>query len=71
VAVAERTFTLANGTVLTLGDGIGFDPDGDLHSLQAMADAVAGGALVRAEGHAVPTGSGQALVVEVKAEIDD
>ncbi len=71
VAVAERTFTLASGTVLTLGDGIGFDPDGDLHSLQAMADAVAGGALVRAEGHAVPTGSGQALVVEVKAEIDD
>jgi hypothetical protein len=72
VAVGARTFSLANGTVLTLGDGITFDPEGDLHSLQAMADAVAAGAFVRAEGHAVSTGPGKALVVsEMKAEIDD
>jgi hypothetical protein len=71
VAVAARTFSLASGMVLTLGDGINFDPEGDVHSLQAMADAVAIGAFVRAEGHAVSTGSGEALVVEVKAEIDD
>jgi hypothetical protein len=69
---AARTFTLAGGRVLTLGDGSTFDPEGDLHSLQAMADAVASGAAVRAEGHAVSTGAASALVVgTVKVEIDD
>ena len=71
VAVGAGAFSLANGLVLTLSDGLAFDPDGDLHSLQAMADAVTAGAFVRAEGHAVPTGSGEALVVSLKAEIDD
>ena len=70
----EGAFTLADGTVIRVPAGTIFDPLGDLFSLQAMADAVASGALVRAEGRGTVDSAGPPVVIAaqtVKVEVDN
>jgi hypothetical protein len=58
VDVAGSTFTLANGAVVTLAPHTWIEPDGTLHTLQAVSDALAAQHAVRAEGHAIVTAAG-------------
>jgi len=58
VDVAGSTFTLGDDAVVTVTDQTRFDPEGDLHSLQEVSDALAGNHRVRAEGHATVTAAG-------------
>ena len=73
VDVAGSTFTLGHDEVVTVTDQTRFDPDGDLHSLQEVSDALAGHHRVAAEGHATVTSAGPppaltALFVRFKTE---
>jgi len=52
VDVAGRTLTLASGTIVRVTDDRLIDPMGDLLTLQAAADAIDAGQVVRADGHA-------------------
>ncbi len=72
VDVAGSTFTLGTGAVVTVTAQTKFDPVG-LKTLQAVADTLAKGARVRAEGVGTLTSAGpplaiSALVVELRAE---
>ena len=58
VDVAGGTFTLASGAVVTVTSDTRIDPEGDLHTLQAVSDALAAQHPVRAEGHATVTSAG-------------
>jgi hypothetical protein len=69
VDVAGSSFTLGNGAVVTVTDQTRLEPEGDLHTLQAVADALTAHQRVRADGHATLTSAGPplaltALVVE-------
>lgn len=66
------TFTLANGTLVEM-NGTTIDAEGDLLSLQAVADAVTDGQNVRAEGDAnvVTTDPRVLSAVVVKFEVDE
>jgi hypothetical protein len=73
VDVAGSTFTLGHDEVVTVTDQTRFDPEGDLHSLQEVSDALAGHHRVGAEGHATVTSAGPppaltALFVRFKTE---
>ena len=69
--VTARTFTLGDGTVISLPDDDRIDARGDMLTLQAVADALAAGAsTVRAEGHAVLEGT-DLVAVSAKFETDD
>jgi hypothetical protein len=72
VDVAGSTFTLGKGAVVTVTTQTKFDPEG-LQTLQAVADTLAKGARVRAEGVGTLTSAGpppaiSALMVEFRAE---
>ncbi|MDH5195683.1 MAG: DUF5666 domain-containing protein [Gemmatimonadota bacterium] len=72
--VAAGTFVLTNGTVVQLTDSTVIEIEGDLMTLQAVADALATGAIVRAEGRATVESSGPPatlLALKVKWEVDD
>ena len=58
VDVAGSTFTLANGAVVTVTSETMIESEGDLHTLQAVSDAIAAHHTVRAEGHATVTSAG-------------
>ena len=58
VDVAASTFTLANGAVVSVTGETHIEAEGDLHTLQAVSDALAAQHTVRAEGHAVVTSAG-------------
>jgi hypothetical protein len=58
VDVTGSTFTLASGAVVTLTSETRIDSEGDLHTLQAVSDALAAQHPVRAEGHATVTSAG-------------
>ena len=58
VDVAGSTFTLANGAVVTVTSETTIESEGDLHTLQAVSDAIAAHHTVRAEGHATVTSAG-------------
>lgn len=72
VDAAGGTFTLANGTLVEM-NGTTIDPEGDLLSLEAVADAVADGQNVRAEGDAnvVSTDPRVLSAMVVKFEVDE
>jgi hypothetical protein len=74
VDIAGRRFTLRDGTVVRLVDGTRTDDDDDgLSSLEAVAEALADGQLVEAEGKAiVETAEPRVLIaIEVEFEIED
>lgn len=71
VDVGARTFTLAGGDQVRLDDETTIEADGDLHSLEAVADAVDAGRPVRAEGDAVEESDGTWRALSVKFEVDD
>lgn len=67
-------FVLASGTIVKLTDQTVPDPLGDLMTLQAVADALTAGKVVRAEGRAVVESSGPPPVLvaaTVKWEVDN
>jgi hypothetical protein len=71
VDVAGSTFTLGHGAVVTVTPQTRFDADGNLRTLQAVADSLAAPVRVLAEGHATLTSAGPplaltALVVELR-----
>ncbi len=73
VDAAGGTATLASGTTLRLSDDR-IDREGDLLTLQAVADALSAGQPVRAEGDATVEEVGPPAVLvalEVKFEVDD
>lgn len=70
VDVPGGTLTLAGGTVVDVS-GATFDPEGDLLTLQATADAVAAGAPVRAEADGTMTAPGQFSATSIEVEVDD
>lgn len=70
VDVSGNTFTLADGTVVSMTNTTIINPEGDLLTLQAVSDAVAAGKDVKAEGDA--TGSTPSLTaVDVKFEVEE
>ena len=72
VDVGASSFTLASGTEVQMTGETTIESDGDLLTLQAAADAVADGRLVRAEGDAESTStSGVWTALSVKFEVDD
>lgn len=74
VSVGDGTFTLAGGRVVRLTSTTTIEADGDLRSLQAVADALAAGRKVEAEakGRMITVGGTQVLEASrVKFEIDD
>ena len=58
------TFTLINGRVYTVTADTEFDPQGNLTSLEAMAEALAAGRIVTAEGTATQSSESGAWIVE-------
>ncbi len=71
---AARSFTLANGTEVTLAADAIIENDGDLLTLQAVESALAATQPVRADGDAVVVSMGPPLALEafkVKFEVDD
>lgn len=70
VDVPAGTLTLASGTVVDT-TGVTFDPEGDLFALQAVADAVAASAPVRAEGRGSAGPNGVVTATSLKVEVDD
>jgi hypothetical protein len=71
VDVAGATFTLGHGAVVTVTAQTRFDQDGNLHTLQGVADSLAAHVRVEAEGLATQQSAGPppaltALVVEFK-----
>jgi len=58
VDVAGSTFTLGSGAVVTVTSDTRIEAEGDLHTLQAVSDALAAQHPVRAEGHATVTAAG-------------
>ena len=71
--VGAGRFTLVDGATVRLTDATVIDPLGDVVTLQAVADALAAGKMVRAEGDAVVESSSPpaALVAAtVKWEVD-
>jgi hypothetical protein len=73
VDVSGGTITLTGGVVVTVGS-LSFDPTGDLFSLQATADAVTAGQLVRAEGRGSVTTAGPPAAYSataIKVEVDN
>lgn len=72
--VGVGQFTLANGVVVRLTGATVVSPLGDLLTLQAVADALAAGKIVRAEGDAVVESSGPPatlVAATVKWEVDN
>lgn len=63
------TFTLDDGTVVLVSDGSVVDGEGDLDTLEELAEAVLAGATVRVEGRASDDGLFEAT--EVEFEVDD
>ncbi len=63
VDVAASTFTLGNGAVVTVNDQTRSDPDGDLHTLQDVSDALAAHHRAEAEGNATLTSAGPPLAL--------
>ncbi len=71
---AARSFTLANGTEVTLADDAIIETEGDLLTLEAVETALAANQPVRAEGDAIVVSMGPPLVLEafkVKFEVDN
>lgn len=68
--VPEGTLTLANGAIIDT-TGLTFDPEGDLFTLQAVADAVAANLLVRAEGTGTAGNDGAIAATSIKVEVDN
>ncbi len=62
-SVADGTFTIGDGTLVKLTDATVISDHGDLHTLQALADALAAGTMVRAEGWAVVESAGPPRVL--------
>jgi len=58
VDLAGSTFTLGGGAVVTVTSETRIDAEGDIHTLQAVSDALAAQHPVRAEGHATVTAAG-------------
>ena len=74
VSSSASTVTLVDGTVVQIGTGTTFDPEGDLFTLSATADAVASGDLVRVEGTGTVQSAGPPRTIaatRVKIEVDD
>lgn len=74
VDVSGSTFTLADGTIVTITGDTTIDPEGDLLTIQAVADAVEAGEDVRAEGDATVTSAGPPTTLsamDVKFETDE
>lgn len=72
--VAGNTFTLADGTIVSMTAETTIDPEGDLFTLQDVADAITSGEDVRAEGDATVGSAGPPLMleaIEVKFEVDE
>lgn len=71
--VEAGTFTLSGGTVIRLTAATVIDADGDLFTLAAVADAVAAGLEVRAEGRGIVEADDPLTIVarEVEFEVDD
>lgn len=72
--VGAGRFTLANGAIVRLTDATVISPLGDLLTLQAVADALVAGKIVRAEGDAVVESSGPPatlVAATVKWEVDN
>jgi hypothetical protein len=63
VDVAGATFTLGEGAVVTVTSQTRIEADGNLHSLQEVADALAAHHRVRVEGHATVTSAGPPLAL--------
>ena len=63
VDVAGATFTLGHGAVVTVTSQTRFDQDGNLHTLQAVADSLAAHVRVEAEGVGTLTSAGPPLAV--------
>jgi hypothetical protein len=63
VSVGDDTFTLEDGTVVKLMDRTMISDRGDLTTLQAVADALAAGTAVSAEGWAVVQDAGPPMVL--------
>jgi hypothetical protein len=63
VDVANATFTLAGGAVVSVTAQTVIAPEGDLTTLQGVADALAAHLAVRAEGHATVTALGPPLAL--------
>jgi len=71
VDVAAGTLTLTSGAIVDTTT-VAFDAEGDLFSLQEVADAVAAGtAPVRAEGEGTANAAGMVVATELKVEVDD
>ncbi len=74
VDVSGSTFIFADGTVVTMTGDTTIDPEGDLLTLQAVAEAVTAGGDVRAEGHGTVTSEGPPLLImatDVKFETEE
>ncbi len=74
VSVGTRQVELADGRVIQLTDDTIIEADGDLLTLQAVADALAATQPVRAEGHAVLDAVGPPALltaITIKFEVDD
>jgi hypothetical protein len=72
--VGAGSFVLGNGTIVLLTDTTAISSLGDLLTLQAVADALAAGKIVRAEGRATVRSAGPPATLEaltVKWEVDD
>jgi len=63
VDIAGSTFKLASGAVVTVTSETQIEAEGDLHTLQAVSDALAAQHMVRAEGHATVTSAGPPLAL--------
>ncbi len=76
VDVAAERFTLYSGLVVRMADQTRIERDSGnddrrLASLEAVAEAVAAGALVEAEGEGLPDDAGALLAIEVEFEVED
>lgn len=74
VNASAGTLTLVDGTIIQVGSGTTFDPDGDVFSLAAAASEVASGDPVRVEGVGTIQSAGPPRTIAatlIKIEVDD
>lgn len=72
--VGEGIFVLTDGTIVRLTDSTMIEIEGDLTSLQGVADALAAGTIVEAEGYATVESAGPPMTLialKVKWGVDD
>lgn len=71
VNLSEQSFTLRSGLTLIITDRSEIDRDGDLFSLQEVADAIERGFEIEADGEFYPESDDRLIVLEVEFEYEN